>query len=551
MSLQYSSYGAVLMLNIFIILILAIYSYNKRSSSLHTCFILLMASVFFWCFGSAMEFFSVEMEAKVFWIKISYIGVTTAAPLWLVFVLKYVKYDKYLKKSYLGLLFLIPLMVLTMALTNEWHWLLWPSITPASSVPGSFLIYEHGPVFWINILYSFAVVLTGIFILIKMLVNYSQKYRAQIYVILLSGLIPLIFSSLYTANIIKIPGLDITPFAFSISGILLVIGIFRLYFLDILPLAYNLLFKNMVNGFMIFDAKNKLIEVNSAAGLIGITDRDIGKHSGEVFSKFSKLEEAYESLQHESEIYLGDPLNRWIQVQITPIYDNNLFQGKLIIIQDINKRKNVEKELKKSLEEKDLMMKEIHHRVKNNLMIIQSLLKLQSKYIKDENALNIFRESQNRAKSMALIHQRLYQSGDLKKINFGNYTQDIVFNLFKSYTTNSNQIKLNVDVDNALLDVDTAIPLGLILNELVSNSLKHGFSEGRKGHLTVEFHLKDHEYRLIVSDDGTGIPEGLNYENADSLGLKLVYSLSDQIGAEVNLDTSRGTRFEIRFKDHY
>lgn len=550
MGLQYSPYGAVLMLNTFIILILAIYCYNKRSSSLHTYFILLMVSVFFWCFGSAMEFFSVEMEAKIFWIKISYIGVTTAAPLWLVFVLKYVKYNKYLKKSYLGLLFLIPLTVLTMGLTNEWHWLLWPSITPTSNVPGSFLIYEHGPVFWTNIVYSFMLVLTGIFILIKMLVNYSRKYRTQIYIVLLSGLIPLIFSFLYTTNIIKIPGLDVTPFAFSISAILLVIGIFRFHFLDILPLAYNILFRNMINGFMVFDREDKLIEINSAAGLIGIDYSDIGKTAEDVLDRFPELKHVYEALQPESEIYVGDPVNRWIQVQITPIYDNNLFQGKLIIIQDINKRKKLEKELKKSLEGKDLMMKEIHHRVKNNLMIIQSLLKLQSEYIKDENALNIFRESQDRAKSMAFIHQRLYQSGDLKKINFGDYTRDITFNLIKSYTVNSNQIKINIDVDNVFLDVDTAIPLGLILNELVSNSLKHGFPEGREGHLTVEFHLKDHEYRLIVSDDGTGIPEGLDYENADSLGLKLVYSLSDQIEAEVNLDTSRGTRFEIRFKDH-
>jgi len=138
-----------------------------------------MVSVFFWCFGSAMEFFSVEIEAKILWTKISYVGVTTAAPIWLVCVLKYIKYEKYLKKSYFGLLFLIPLAVLIIAIINEWHWLLWPTITPALSIPGSFLIYEHGPAFWINIVYSFAVVLTGIFILIKMLVNYSHKYQTH------------------------------------------------------------------------------------------------------------------------------------------------------------------------------------------------------------------------------------------------------------------------------------------------------------------------------------------------------------------------------------
>ncbi len=675
MNFQYSPYGVVLILSAIIVLYLAIYSYKKRSSSLHTYFILLMASVFLWCFGSAMEFFSVEIGVKIFWIKFSYLGVATAAHLWLIFVLKYVNYGKYLKARYFTSLFLIPAFVLIMAFTNEWHGLLWPSITPTSNIPGSFLIYEHGPVFWISIIYSFGIILSGIVILSKVLLNYPSKYRNQIYFLLFSGLVPLIFSIFYTESFVKIPGLDITPFAFTISGILLAISIFRYRFLDIIPLAYNILFKNMVNGFLVFDYNDKLIEVNKAVSLINVKHSDIGKSAKEVLNTFPEILSLYESLQPESEIYLNDPVNQWIQVQISPIYDNNLFHGKLILIQDINERKSVEKELsdseeryrvltelspdavlvvidrkiifankstlklldaenimevigkdilsfihedfreiskkrlhevyvekkpldfleekiitlkgeikdievgdvpiiynnqlaiqlvirditerkkleeelKKSLNEKDLMMKEIHHRVKNNLMIIQSLLQLQSRYIKDEDALNIFRESQNRAKSMALIHQRLYQSENLKRIDFGDYTKNLVIDLFRSYSANSNQIKLHVDVDNETLDINTAIPLGLILNELVSNSLKHGFLDGKEGHLNVEFHLNS-KYRLMVCDDGIGIPEGLNHENTDSLGLMLIYSLSDQIGAEIKLDRSNGTRFDIEFEEQY
>ena len=318
----------------------------------------------------------------------------------------------------------------------------------------------------------------------------------------------------------------------------------------------------MVNGVLVFDDNEKLMEVNSAASLIDIIPNDIGKNVNEVLGRFEELKSVYTARKSESEVFLGDPINQWVQAQITPIYDDeDIFQGHLLVIQNINKRKKLEEalresgaskskilnELKKSLEEKDLMMKEIHHRVKNNFMIIQSLLQLQSRHIDDENILEIFKESQNRIKSMAFVHQRLYQHDNLKKINFGDYPETLASDIFKSYVSNPDQITLDIDTEDVALDIDTAIPLGLILNELISNSLKYAFPEGRKGKLMVKSYLKDNRYNLIVSDNGIGIPEELNYEKLNSLGLKLIYSLSEQIGAKVKLDTTNGTMFKITF----
>lgn len=547
MNFQYSTYGIVLMISAIIVLSLAIYSYRKRSSNLHTYFIFLMLSIFFWCLGAGMEFFSIAVWAKIFWIKISYLGVATAAPLWLIFVLDYVNYKRYLKPTYIGLLFILPFFVLIMAFTNEWHGLLWPSIVPISNQPGALLIYEHGPVFWANIIYDFALVLTGITLLIRMFMNSSVQYRHQISILMLIGLVPLIFGIIYANHVIPIPGLDFTPFALTISAVLLAISIFKFQFLDITPVAHKILFKSMINGVLVFDDNEKLVEVNSAASLMGIGPEDVGKNVDDVLGKFKELKSIYKTRKSESEIFLGEPTNCWVQMQITPIYDDkNTFKGHLLIIQDITKRKTLEKELEKSLEEKELMMKEIHHRVKNNLMIIQSLLQLQSRYIDDKNILNIFRESQSRIRSMAIIHQRLYQH-NLKTIDFGDYPRTLALDIFRSYAGDPDQIKLNVYTDDVMLDIDTAIPLGLILNELISNSLKYAFPNSREGQLTVKFNLEDNKYKLIVNDDGIGIPEGLDYENSDSLGLKLVYSLSDQIGAEVKLDTTNGTKFEITF----
>ncbi|MBM4241785.1 MAG: hypothetical protein FJ150_09025 [Euryarchaeota archaeon] len=216
---------------------------------------------------------------------------------------------------------------------------------------------------------------------------------------------------------------------------------------------------------------------------------------------------------------------------------------------EINERKEAEKRLKILLDEKELLVKEIHHRVKNNLMVISSLLNLQSRYIKDKEALGIFKESQSRAKSMALIHERLYQSTDLKRIDFGDYIRILATDLFHTYVTDPGIIKLNINVEDVMVDINTAIPLGLILNELLSNSMKHAFPEGRSGEISIDFHSHDDEFTLIVKDNGVGFPDDLDFKNTDSLGLRLVNSLTQQINGKIEMDRTDGTKFKVTFTE--
>lgn len=220
----------------------------------------------------------------------------------------------------------------------------------------------------------------------------------------------------------------------------------------------------------------------------------------------------------------------------------------LSIARDITRRKQNEAQLRQSLEEKELLLKEIHHRVKNNLNVISSLLNLQSKYIKDKAALAVFQESQRRARSMALIHKMLYQSTDLKCINFGDYIKTLTEELFRTYVTGDN-IQLDLDVGEVLLDINTAVPLGLIVNELVSNSLKHAFPNNLEGEITVKFHKRGEQYNFIVADTGVGFPEDLNFEKTDSLGMRLVNTLVDQIDGTMELERENGTCFIIKFTE--
>lgn len=204
-----------------------------------------------------------------------------------------------------------------------------------------------------------------------------------------------------------------------------------------------------------------------------------------------------------------------------------------------------------SLREKEMLLREIHHRVKNNLQIISSLLSLQSRYRKDEQAIEMAKESQNRIKAMALIHEKLYRSKDFANVEFNDYIRDMVNDLFASYKVNSSSIALNMDIENISLGIDTAIPAGLIVNELITNCLKHAFPEGKDGEIRISLRsLNDNEKELIVSDNGVGLPEYLDIKKAESLGLRMITNLTERsLHGKVDIIKGNGTKFQIIFKE--
>ena len=220
----------------------------------------------------------------------------------------------------------------------------------------------------------------------------------------------------------------------------------------------------------------------------------------------------------------------------------------LTMVEDITERKRSEEQIKASLKEKEVLLKEIHHRVKNNLQVICSLLYLQSTKVGDKRALEMFTESQNRVRSMALIHEKLYQSKDMANIDFSEYVQSLTTYLFHSYGVKAGTISMNLSIDNVLLGVDKAIPCGLIINELVSNSLKYAFPNGNKGEINIQLYSdNDNHVIMNIDDNGVGIPEDIDFQKTKTLGLQLVNILTRQLKGTIKLDHEEGTRFEIVF----
>ncbi len=220
----------------------------------------------------------------------------------------------------------------------------------------------------------------------------------------------------------------------------------------------------------------------------------------------------------------------------------------LLSIEDITERWESEEKIKVSLREKEMLLKEIHHRVKNNLQIISSLLKLQSRYIEDENTKRILSECQERITAMASVHSMLYKSQNFAEINFGEYVRDTAYQLFRSYKTSIESISLVIHAGNIMLPIDSAIPCGLIINELATNALKYAFTGVKKGEIKIEMNRTENGLKLIFEDNGIGFPKDVDFGSTETFGLKLVHMLVKQLDGSIEQFINSGTKYVIILK---
>lgn len=236
----------------------------------------------------------------------------------------------------------------------------------------------------------------------------------------------------------------------------------------------------------------------------------------------------------------------WL-TRLAPIWQQDKVESALVIATDITALKEGEQQLKQSLKEKEVLLQEVHHRVKNNLQIISSLLNLQSNTIMDQTAVKALLESRQRIKSMALIHEILYQSKDLTRVHFAQYIRTLTTQLISMSHINPGRVTQKLDCDGLLLDIDTAIPCGMIINELISNALKHAFPAGEQGEFGIALHSDDHQVHLTISDNGIGLPKDLDFRNTASLGLQLVNRLTSQLKGTIKYESKGGSTWKITF----
>lgn len=409
------------------------------------------------------------------------------------------------------------------------------------------------------------------------------REKKQAMIVISTGLTAIVLGIL-TNTVFQFFNLHILPSMAQIIGVIFFTGItYAIVKYKLLKLtattAANQIISKITDLVFLIDNYGKIISTNSRARrLLGYSkselegqdweflikdaqDRErIGKY---ISSELIEDDDSYKNM----EIKLNTKKGNYIPVNsfLSGVNDNFGPIGVLMVAQDLRqtkkllheiREKNVaqkaakihEEQLKKSLNEKELLLKEIHHRVKNNMQIISSLLNLQAGYLKDKEAVDALKESQARIVSMAMIHENLYRSDNLTGINFENYINHLIRNLFHTYNVSMEKIKFNIIAPDVFLNIDTAIPCGLMINELVTNSIKHAFPKGTSGEITIEMDQEQDEYHLKISDNGVGLPQDLDINKNSTLGLLLVNSLVGQLEGTMEVNQDHGTTYHIVFK---
>ncbi|MGB9936994.1 MAG: histidine kinase dimerization/phosphoacceptor domain -containing protein [Methanobacterium sp.] len=502
-----------------------------------------------------------SIQDAIFWLKISTLW--PLIPSLLLHISLVFTKSKYLKNKLTYFVIYIPaiiicviglssnLLIESSALKEYWGW--------TYIVPPDATVYNIMAIWTVT-----TVVLAGLLCIKYYLKSKNLKQKQAKY--FFSGLympllICLVSDFILPSASIRVPEMTMTMMTIGIGVISY--GIWR-YKLPALTaaIAADKIVATMSNFLLLLDTDKNIMNINQATkDLLGYNDSElIGKPVDIIFTNKKEKNELFNkdnrnSMQNgfitNKETHFktkdGNIIPVFLSISLIQSEDNQII-GIVCIGSDIIDITHAKDKINASLEEKELLLKEVHHRVKNNLQIISSLLNLQSGYIKDEKDLELFKDSQSRVKSMAFIHEQLYQSSNFTSIHFSDYIQNLVTYLIHYYVLDPSIIKLKLDVENVTLDLNTAIPCGLIINELVTNSLKHAFPNGKCGKICIEMRsFNENKYELIVADNGNGFPEEFNFENTETLGLQLVTSLVNQLDGTIKLDKNNGTGFKIIF----
>ena len=492
---------------------------------------------------------SADIAAAYTWFRIGSVWPFSIA-VYMHFILVFTKKKRILQKKVTYFLLYVPALIFALlelttdSITGEpvkeyWGW--------TYSIPEDPFVFNINAV-WFTFLTILPIIL--VFMYFRRAENNIEKRRAKFVFVglLLPAVAGLATEGSFPATDVRVPEFTIIASAFEV--IIIAYGIYRYNIFALTPaVAADDIVSAMSNVLFLVQEDGSISLANqSALTLLHYGETQLmGQQLKSVFAegeweKVQKLSNVGSDINQETTFVTKDGEKIPVLVSISTIQDkdgNNL--GVLCIGSDLTDHKLAEEAWRK-----EVLLKEIHHRVKNNMQIISSLLRLQSQYIADKEYREMFRESQNRIRSMALIHEKLYQSETLENINFRNYITDMVRGLVLSYS--DQDIALEIEADNLLLGVDTAVPCGLIINELITNALKHAFPD-KRGKIGVGFHGSDGTIELVVKDDGVGIPDSIDFRNVKTLGLRLVTILAeDQLDGEITLMRDKGTEFHITFE---
>jgi PAS domain S-box-containing protein len=426
----------------------------------------------------------------------------------------------------------------------------WPSIGPDPSGSTSAILYGHGPAFWGSLGYAYALFLAGTIVFLRNAWRAQPHQRRQALVMAVAALIPWLWSVAYAAGWSPIPGLDFTPIGFALSGLLIAVDIGRFGFLDVVPAAFEMLFETFRDSALVLDGEGKIVRMNDSAELLlGLTDAQNGRHWSEAFARYPDLAAFIGEHEGPGETIAGEMTlgGRVLDVRLLRIAnEQHRLLGRVLMLRDVTLRRRAEDEIRSSLEAKENLLKEVHHRVKNNMQVISSLLSLQSEAINDPGVRTLYRESENRVRSMILVHDRLSRAESHTELDFGAYLRTLVNDLVAS--SSRQKVDVHFALEPVVVPARIAASCGLIVNEIVSNALKHAFVGRDSGKVTVTLAAPaTGTVRLTIADDGVGLPRDTGDLGGRTLGMTIIENLVHQIKGSLAIRVEKGTTFAIEF----
>lgn len=548
---------------------------NRKSQQNYRLRMILLISVVTWLLADAFTILSDTLAAKAFWDSMHYIGGTVVPTAAFLIAWKRTAPKKQHDQALILLLSIVPVVITVLAFTNEWHGLIREPLSSNMDAVRAFSPQGFRTVVWLYILYAYGLVNYSIIRIFNTLRKTGRPRRRQ-YVALVLGVFIVTLFSVWDFVIIH-PALEIeiTPLVTGFAVTILALRYRWLQRSDLLPIASQAIMESIKDAIIVLSTDWRILSMNPAAEqLVGHTTREIeGQRIQTLWPQLNSNGApslSQTSGSQELMIGEGDTL-RVFDASLSVIEDNTgRTSGRTLVLRDITQREQARRQilalntelsaeiqvreqaedmLRQLLEEKDVLLKEIHHRVKNNLQIVSSLLSLQASYsTKDNHANEILKDSQNRIRSMALVHEQLYKSTDLAHIDFEEYVQILTSSLLSSTTMSQSHIHLHTEIAKVSMEADAAVTCGLLISELATNAIKHAFPNGTNGTLTIRFQPAENaHYRLTIQDDGAGLPTNIDLSTPASLGMQLVNSLVTQLdGTWKHIDDHvPGTTIEV------
>jgi two-component sensor histidine kinase len=564
-------------------IVLALYIMGTRSTLRFRMSILLLFAAAEWTLATVAEYCLVSPAWKALFDKLQYVGAAAVPVAWLGFCIQYTGDDRKLSARVLVLLGAIPLAALVLVCTNDAHHLFWTWTEGGEK--------RFGLPFWVYMGYCYLLMASGIVLLVRMAVRARSHYFyiRQSIALLTAVVVPLLATILDFTGPDRGKALDLTPASMSVTCLILTYGFVRLRFAEIVPLAHRTTIESMADGVIAVDMEGRLLYLNAAA--VSLSTRGVPapetRNLGSVFPYLETLMDRP-----------ADGIPACVEVSVPPAFFDvcvtclrdwrGTAVGRLIVMRDITARKRAEdalrtlkeeleervrertaelsranavlqaqvaerekaeRRLQESLKEKEVLLRELHHRVKNNLQVVHSMLSLQWRSTALGEVKTICREIQDRIRSIGIIHEILYANEGISRIGVNGYLNMLVDHLASSYGVTSVAVTVEVDPPDSHVDMDTGIQLGLIVNELVSNALSHAFPAGAAGSVSVGFRRDGSEALLSVRDDGKGLPAGVDPASSQSLGFRIVRALVQGLSGTMSHATGAGTAFRIRMPD--